>query len=216
MMDELEAAARRVRDKIRAGELDIYSIKGDNQESPGRLGTHCPPIRRAHLCGIYDNRADRSLYTYFLGGRSCAWDGPSFLAPILRQFRQGRQRRRRVGTAQSFHVQPHHMAYSAGGRSLLPGSHWRYRTEAKRDVLIERPRDSLAGEQTIAIKRGQTVFWNGNTILRGVAPKNLHERMSLRGDMIQYQEDDPSEEMIDERFRWRLSPKIRENIPAKM
>ena len=40
--------------------------------------------------------------------------------------------------------------------------------------------------------------------------------MSLHGGMAQYREDDPPEEKLDERFRWRLSPDIRENLPAKM
>jgi hypothetical protein len=34
--------------------------------------------------------------------------------------------------------------------------------------------------------------------------------------MAQYREDDPPEEKLDERFRWRLSPNLRENLPAKM
>jgi len=42
MMDELEAAGRRVRDKIRAGELDIYSIQGNHQEPQPVWGLIAP------------------------------------------------------------------------------------------------------------------------------------------------------------------------------
>ena len=55
-----------------------------------------------------------------------------------------------------------------------------------------RCRDSMPGEQTIEMKRGQTMFWNGKTIHRGVAPEGLHERMSLHGGMAQYREDRPT------------------------
>ncbi|MBT4979181.1 MAG: hypothetical protein HOI20_05240 [Gemmatimonadetes bacterium] len=72
----------------------------------------------------------------------------------------------------------------------------------------------MPGEQTIEMKRGQTMFWNGKTIHRGVAPEGLHERMSLHGGGPI--SGGPTNEKVDERFRWMLSPNIRESLPAKM
>ena len=99
---------------------------------------------------------------------------------------------------------------------IVPGSHRRCRTKEEREILSAGNGDDMPGEERIYLRRGQTVFWNGNTIHRGAAPPDLKERMTLHGGLTQFREDEPIEEKLDERFRWRLSPHIRANLPDKM
>ncbi len=41
---------------------------------------------------------------------------------------------------------------------VVPGSHRRYRTEEECQVLTERNRDDISGQEVIDLKRGQTLF----------------------------------------------------------
>jgi len=104
------------------------------------------------------------------------------------------------------------MASGADGRSLLagvPGSHLRYQTEAERDVLIELPHDSMPGNQN-----GPDCVLERQDNLPGGRSKEF-ARMDVHGGTAQYREDDPREEKVDEPFRWRLSPNIREVYPLR-
>ena len=51
---------------------------------------------------------------------------------------------------------------------LVPGSHRRYRTEHERRCLLETRHDDIPSQQSIRLKAGQTVYWSGDTIHRGL------------------------------------------------
>ena len=99
---------------------------------------------------------------------------------------------------------------------IVPGSQRRYRTDHEREVLIS---DKGVGDvpeaKQIQLKRGQTIFWNGNTIHRGVMPEGMEERLTLCGCLVKHQADD-SLETLDERFRWRLADNVRDALPEKI
>ena len=99
---------------------------------------------------------------------------------------------------------------------IVPGSQRRYRTDHEREVLINNKGvGDIPGAKQIKLKRGQTIFWNGNTIHRGVMPAGMQERLTLCGSLVKHQADDPPE-MLDERFRWRLADNVREALPEKI
>ena len=230
MMDELEAAGRRVRDKIRAGEVDVHSILGENREPQVIWGLIAPEFRES-IFAEYLISEPVEAYTHAFLGQELRL-GWAVIFCTGNQVPYDSTWHRDLGSADKgasaeeelallnysqYNLVKWHLALVDDPCfRVVPGSHRRYRTEAEREVLIERPRDPMPGERTIEVKRGQTVFWNGKTIHRGVTPEGLKERMSLHGGMAQYREDDPPEEKLDERFRWRLSPNLRENLPAKM
>ena len=99
---------------------------------------------------------------------------------------------------------------------IVPGSQRRYRTDGERAVLISNKGvGDIPGAKQIKLKRGQTIFWNGNTIHRGVMPAGMQERLTLCGSLVKHQADDPPE-TLDERFRWRLADNMRAALPEKI
>ena len=99
---------------------------------------------------------------------------------------------------------------------IVPGSQRRYRTDREREVLTSNKGvGDIPGAKQIKLKRGQTIFWNGNAIHRGVMPAGMQERLTLCGSLVKHQADDPSE-ALDERFRWRLADNVRAALPEKI
>lgn len=99
---------------------------------------------------------------------------------------------------------------------IVPGSQRRYRTDYEREVLISNKGvGDIPGAEQIKLKRGQTIFWNGNSIHRGVMPAEMEERLTLCGCLVKHQADDPPEP-LDERFRWRLADNVRAALPEKI
>ena len=99
---------------------------------------------------------------------------------------------------------------------FVPCSQRRYRTDEERECLVNARKESISGEQRIDLKRGQTLFWSGNIIHRGRVPEGVEERITLATRFNKYLADEPLEEVVDERHRWRMANNIRETLPAKV
>ena len=97
---------------------------------------------------------------------------------------------------------------------LVPGSQRRYRTEQEREVLINNRKGDVPKAQQIVLQKGQTIFWTGNTIHRGLLPAGATERLTLTGALVKHEED--QREALDERFRWQLADNVRAGLPARM
>lgn len=97
---------------------------------------------------------------------------------------------------------------------LVLGSHRRYRTEHERRCLLETRHDDIPGQITVELRAGQTVFWSGNTIHRGVMKKDV-ERLTVAGSWAKHDEGDEPDE-TDHRYKWRLSEDVRPNLPDAM
>ena len=95
-------------------------------------------------------------------------------------------------------------------RWLVPWSQSRYRTDEERD----RHRD-LPGMENVVLKRGQTLFWDGNTIHRGKLPLGVNERLVLTGGLCKYDPDEPKLEP-DKRFQWRVAENIGPALPDRV
>ena len=93
---------------------------------------------------------------------------------------------------------------------LIPGSHIRYRTDEEQAAMAGDRKGELAGAVQIDLQRGQTVFWNGNTIHRGLAPQGMTERWNLTGSLVRH---DGDREALDRRFEWRLPDDVRGSLP---
>ncbi len=97
---------------------------------------------------------------------------------------------------------------------LVPGSQRRYRTEQEREVLINNRKGDVPNAQQIVLQKGQTIFWNGNTIHRGLLSAGATERLTLTGALVKHEED--QREDLDERFRWQLADNVRAGLSARM
>ena len=98
---------------------------------------------------------------------------------------------------------------------LVPGSNCRYRTEFERECLLNGREDEIPGQKVIDLKAGQTCFWNGHTIHRGIYPKDA-ERLTLSGSWAKYPQPDEKPEVVDDRLRWMLAKNMRAFLPEGM
>ena len=98
---------------------------------------------------------------------------------------------------------------------LVPHSQRRYRTDEEREALVVDRHMDIAGMENLMLKRGQTLFWDGNTIHRGILPPALNERLVLAGGLCKYQRDELLMD-LDERFRWRMADNIGLALPDKV
>jgi hypothetical protein len=80
--------------------------------------------------------------------------------------------------------------------------------------LLEERHDDIPGQYAVPLKAGQTVFWTGNLIHRGVMKKDV-ERLTLSGSWSMYSKDDKPGE-TDPRLKWMLADNVRGFLPKKM
>ena len=69
--------------------------------------------------------------------------------------------------------------------------------------------------ENVVLKRGQTLFWDGNPIHRGKLPPGMNERLVLTGGLCKYDPDEPKLEP-DKRFQWRVAENIGPALPDRV
>ena len=72
----------------------------------------------------------------------------------------------------------------------------------------------LSGQ--VNVERGQTLIWDGGTIHRGRKPESMKERLVMTGGLVNYDPDEPVEEIVDERVRWRLADSVGRSLPDQV
>ncbi|MDA0839442.1 MAG: phytanoyl-CoA dioxygenase family protein [Planctomycetota bacterium] len=227
MFEELYAACRRVKDKVRAGEVDVYTHWAAEKSEPWCIRGLIAPEFKEPLFAEY------MLHKPFV---DCARQmlGDEF----------------RLGWI-DLRTNPHHEDFPGGWHrdignkdpsleeemeilnqpvrdlrwylaliedaclQIVPGSHHRNRTEEERECLVNSPNSDLSGQKTIKLKPGQFGFWSGMTIHRGTMKKDV-ERLTLAASWRKCQADEPVAEKVDGRFEWRLKESVRAFLPAEM
>ena len=97
---------------------------------------------------------------------------------------------------------------------IVPGSHKRYRTEHERSCLLETRNEDIPGQYTIQLSAGEAVFWNGNSIHRGIYKRD-YERLTISASWSKFiQGLSPSK--VDSRLEWRLNSDVRANLPLEL
>ena len=231
-LEALTAALRRAADKVRSGEVvadaDQISTGGDGKEPDVIMGLMAPefgePIFAEYLAS---EPVERYVYP-FLGeelrlgwvsafviqdrGYECGWH-----RDIGAEERDGSYEVEMeiLGRYRKNLLKWHMALVDDPCLWIVPGSQQRYRTDHERDVLINKQTDDIPGAQQIKLKKGQTVFWNGNTIHRGRMPEGMKERLTVTGALVKHQQGDPPE-ALDTRFRWRLADNVQESLPSKI
>ena len=98
---------------------------------------------------------------------------------------------------------------------LIPWSQSRYRTDEEQDALVSDRHRDLPDMENVVLKRGQTLFWDGNPIHRGKLPPGMNERLVLTGGLCRYDPDEPKLEP-DKRFQWRVAENIGPALPDRV
>lgn len=97
---------------------------------------------------------------------------------------------------------------------IVPGSQLRYNTPEEQEILVNNPHGDISTQKVIEVRKGQVIFWDGNTVHRGVMTQNV-ERLTLAASWCKHHEDEP-QTAIDGRFEWRLKESVRMALPAAM
>ena len=222
MLDRLEAAARSVWTQVRSGAVDVAGKGGDGGSIFGLLAPEFgEPAFAEYLCSDPVRRYVES----FLGpelrlGHVHLWCSD---ATYDTGWHRDHGAARDVSEAEEMEILNAPKGSIKWQLALVddpclwvvPASHLRYRTEQEHQALNVDRRMAIDGQQQVVLKRGQTLFWNGSLVHRGVKPAGLDERLTLTGGLRQY---DPAAgpEELDERFRWRLDANIRATLPPRM
>ena len=231
MLDELESALRRAVEKVRSGavvdDTDRVRLNGEGMEPKNIRALMAPefgepvfskyllsdPLRRQVLSFLGETvrLGWVSAFVVLSGGYQVGWH-----RDFGKEERDGTYEVEMeiLGRYRKDLVKWHLALVDDPCLWIVPGSHRRYRTAEEREVLINNPGGELSGGKQILLNRGQTVFWTGNTIHRGVMPADLKERLTLTGGLARHSDGDAEE--LDERYRWRLAENVRASLPDAM
>ena len=232
MLPILTEATRRVADKVRSGEVidntDQIGTAGEGKKTVVVMGVMAPEFSEPIFAEYLASEPVERYVRPFLGeelrlgwvtvfaikgdGYQCGWhrdigaeerDGSYGVEmEILSRYRKNL-------------LKWHTALVDDPCLWIVPGSQRRYRTDHEREVLISNKGvGDIPEAKQIQLKRGQTIFWNGNTIHRGVMPEGMEERLTLCGCLVKHQANDPLE-TLDERFRWQLADNVRDALPER-
>ena len=226
-LDRLIEAGRRVKAKVRAGTVDVFThwaepgepwcIRGllapefaepvfaEHMVSDWALGYSRAFIAEPFRLGWIDLRTNPH-HEDFLGG----WHRDLGVKPRETSDEQlmALLRKPKVHTRWYVPLVPDSCL------QIVPGSHLRPNTEEEQQILADDPNGDISEQQVIELKVGQVVFWDGNTVHRGVMRKDV-ERLTLAGSWREHRQGDPPEK-IDGRFAWRLQDSVRAALPEAM
>ena len=229
MLDQLAAAARRAADKVRSGAV-IDDPAGVRTDGPGAEPQFVTGLIAAEfgepVFGRYlDSEALARCLRPFLGDElRLGW---VHLCSIRGEYRCGWHRD--TGGTGGDGGYESEMAILARHRSnfmkwhtaladdpclwIVPGSQKRYRTEREHECMNGDSQGDIPGAEQIALKKGQTVFWNGNSVHRGLKPEGMGDRATLMGALIDHRTAYDAGEKGDQ--RWLLADTIRDTLPPR-
>ncbi len=230
MLEELTAAARRVVAKVRSGEVvdeDAGIRIGGQGEEPQFVSGLIAPEFGEPVFAEYLGSAPLARYLRpFLGDELrlgwvhlCAVRGDYHIGwhrDIGGNERDGSYEvEMEILARHRKNLVKWHMALAADPCLwIVPGSQRRYRTEREHECLINDSQGEIPGGLQIALQRGQTVFWNSNSIHRGRKPEGLEGRLTLMGALIDHRtEYDGAGEKGDQ--RWLMADNIRASLPQR-
>ena len=230
MLEGLTAAARRVVARVRSGEVvdddDEIRTNGEGDDSNIIMGLLAPefaePVFAEYLGSELVFRYVRPLIgeelrlgwlsLFVTQGRSyhCGWH-----RDIGGEERDGsfEVEMEILGRHRKNMIKWHMALVDDPCLWIVPGSHRRYRTDQEREVLINNRQGEIPEGRPVELKIGQTIFWNGNAIHRGLMPEGMEERLTLMGALVNHRSEYSAGEKGD--HRWLLAENIREGLPQK-
>ena len=229
MLEELARAARRVVDRVRSGEVV------DDEDG---VRTGGPGAEPAFVTGLMAPEFGEPVFAEYLGSEEVAACIRPFLGDELRlgwvhlcaiagDYRGGWHRDvggqdRNAGYEEETALLARYRKYMVKWHMALvddpclwivPGSHRRYRTDQEKECLVNGGQGELPDGLRIDLKKGQTIFWNGNTIHRGRKPRGMKERSTLMGALVDHRSEYEEGEKGDQ--RWLLAGNVRDGLPPR-
>ncbi len=227
MLPDLLAAVKRVKQKVRDRTVDIYTHRTDTEEPWAIRGLFAPEFDEPIFADYLGCDEVLPFVHHFLGEELRLGAVLIFTNPYDRDWGFGWHKDfgelpRDAGEEEELEIlnRPQksfkwHLALEDDEcLQLVPGSHRRYRTDYEQECMRNTRHADIPGQRTIYLKAGQTVFWHGYTIHRGVMRKDV-ERLSLAASWSKHcTEDEPQE--VDKRLRWMLADNVRPALPETL
>ncbi len=227
MLKSLLEAAIRAKKKVRSGDVDLYTHRSEDGEPWAIRGLFAPEMNEPIFAEYLMSDPIMKYTRAFLGTQLQLGGALIFTNPYQADYGFGWHRdfgsKERDG---SYQVEMEILHRPQRGLrwhlalvddyclQIVPGSHKRYRTAHERRCLLEERHDNIPGQYAVPLKAGQTVFWTGNLIHRGVMKKDV-ERLTLSGSWSMYSKDGKPGD-TDPRLKWMLADNVREFLPKEM
>jgi len=220
-------AATRIKAKVRAGQVDVFTQWAKPGEPFNILGMLSPdfdePVFSEYLlCRPLMEAVVEQI------GRDLRWEWLSlFTNPYHQDFRLGWHRD--LGGVPQDLPEAEELENLRQPREecrwelalvddvalvVVPGSHYRHRTALETDVIVNDKDEELPGQLVVELKAGCTIFWNGKIIHASQARKN-RERLTLTGAYWKYSEREEPKQ-VNGKIRWMLEDRVREYLPPEM
>ncbi len=227
MLEPLLAAAKRVKAKARSGEVDLFTHRTPNGEVMMVRGLFAPEFNEPIFADYLLSDPVMRYVEPVLGSEIRMGDVLLFSSPnevdhtggwhrdFGKNLRDGSPEVEMEILNRPKNGLKWHLALVDDSRlQLVPGSHARYRTDEERECLVNGSKADISAQKVIHLKAGQTIFWDGNTVHRGIYHVEP-ERMTLAANWRKHTEgEEPAE--TDERVKWLLADSVRDFLPKKM
>ena len=228
MRARLNGACERAREKVRSGEVDVFTHRtGDDGEPWAIRGLLAPEFDEPDFAEYLLSQPIMQYVKPFLGSDLKLGAVLIFTNPEDDDYGFGWHRdfgqKNRDGTEEeelAILNEPMtslkwHLALADDScLMIVPGSQKRYRTEHERESLLNNRHEDIPGQMRIELKAGQTAFWSGHTIHRGIMKKDIY-RLTLCGSMSKFCPDEEPKE-VDVQLKWRLAEEVRDVLPEEM
>ena len=227
MLPPLLESAKRVKAKIQSNEIDIFTHRSEDGEPWAIRGLFAPEFDEPIFAEYLMSEPIMGYTHAFLSGELRLGGVLIFTNPYEADYGFGWHRdfgkNERDGTEAveleilnrpMTRIKWHLALIDDACLMVVPGSQKRYRTDHERDCLLNTRHEDIPGQKVIALKAGQTAFWSGNIIHRGIMKKD-GERLTVAGSWAKHSADDPPEE-TDKRLKWMLAENVRGALPEAM
>ncbi len=225
MTEEMCAATRRIKAKVRAGEVDLYvDYKGEG-EPFHIVGLNCPDFGEP-IFGEYYGCKHLLDYVHGQIGTDIRLSPMAmFTNPQDKPFR-GAWHSDDAGLLDR--DEEEHLKYLRRPRTycrwemamvddialfLVPGSHRRYRTEREYEVMKNNIDERLPGDMGVDLKAGQTIFWNSDLLHRALHTPDC-ERLTICTSYHKHLGDEPKSD--PGRCAFMLNDGTREFLPESL
>ena len=227
MVADLEAAARRVYDKVRNKDVELFTHRTDTDEPWAIRGLFAPEFNEPifadymmcdevmpYVHAVLGEELRLGAVLIFTNPRDQDW-GFGWHRDFGKHPRDASEEEELAILNQPQTSIKWHLALEDDEcLQLVPGSHRRYRTDYEFACLSETRHADIPGQRIMYMKKGQTLFWHGYALHRGVMKKDV-ERMSIASSWSKHSDDDEPKE-VDKRLRWMLADNVREFLPEPM
>ncbi len=227
LMEPMRAAAVRIKAKVRAGEVDVFTQWAEPGEPFNILGMLSPdfdePVFSEYLlCRPLMDAVIAQI------GSELRWEWLSlFTNPYHANFRLGWHRDLggvpqdlpAAEELENLHQPREECRWELAlvddvALRLVPGSQYRHRTGRETEAIMNNLDVELPGQVVLELKAGQTFFWNGKIIHASQARKD-RERLTLTGAYCQYSPEEKPQK-VNGKIRWMLEDRVRDYLPEEM